>query len=60
MPKKQDEWCFLRLRAEQLFEEGEVKAALRLMKNINREQQRRMDKHTSNMNESKTVSTLGC
>ena len=58
MPKKQDEWCFLRLRAEQLFEEGEVKAVLRLMKNINREQQRRMDKHTSNMNESKIVSTL--
>ena len=35
MAKKYDEWCFLRLRAEQLYEEGEVKAALKLMKNIN-------------------------
>ena len=58
MAKKYDEWCFLRLRAEQLFEEGEVKAALKLMKNINREQQRKLDGHTSNVNETKTVSTL--
>ena len=60
MAKKYDEWCFLRLRAEQLYEEGEVKAALKLMKNINREQQRRLDRHTSNVNKTKTVSTLGC
>ena len=40
MFEKRDEWCFLRLRAAQLFEEGNVKAALKLMKTINREQTR--------------------
>jgi len=38
MFEKRDEWCFLRLRAAQLFEEGNVKAALKLMKTINLEQ----------------------
>ena len=46
MFEKRDEWCFLRLRAAQLFEEGNVKAALRLMKTINREQARRLAEMT--------------
>ena len=40
MFEKRDEWCFLRLRTAQLFEEGNVKAALKLMKTINLEQTR--------------------
>jgi len=43
MFEKRDEWRFLQLRAAQLFEEGNVKAALKLMKTINREQVRRLD-----------------
>ena len=39
---QRDEWVFLRMRAEQLFEEGSVRAALRLMEKINREQIRRL------------------
>ena len=42
MFEKRDEWCFLRLRAAQLFEEGNVKAALKLMKTINQEQTRKL------------------
>ena len=42
MFEKRDEWCFLRLRAGQLFEEGSVKAALKLMKSINQEQIRKL------------------
>ena len=42
MFEKRDEWCFLRLRAAQLFGEGNVKAALRLVKTINQEQVRRL------------------
>lgn len=42
MFEKRDEWCFLRLRAAQLFEEGNVKAALKLMKSINQEQVKRL------------------
>lgn len=34
-----DEWVFVRRRAEQLFEEGAVKAALRLLRQINQLQQ---------------------
>jgi len=43
MFEKRDEWYFLRLRAAQLFEEGSVKAALKLMKTINQEQIRKLD-----------------
>ena len=45
MFEKQDEWSFLRLRAAQLFEEGDTKAALRLMKTINAEQARRLNEN---------------
>ena len=37
-------WRFMRLRAEQLYEEGEVQKALRMMRLINREQQRQFEK----------------
>lgn len=47
MAEKRDEWCFLRLRAAQLFEEGSVKAALKLMKMINQEQIRRLEAMTA-------------
>ena len=45
MFEKRDEWSFLRLRAAQLFEEGDTKAALRLMKTINAEQARRLNEN---------------
>ena len=48
MFEKRDEWCFLRLRAAQLFAEGNVKAALKLMKTINREQARKLDETRAN------------
>lgn len=47
MFEKRDEWCFLRLRAAQLFEEGSVKAALKLVKSINREQIRKLNEMTT-------------
>ena len=48
MFEKRDEWRFLELRAAQLFEEGNVKAALKLMKTINREQARKLDETKAN------------
>lgn len=51
MAEKRDEWCFLRLRAAQLFEEGSVKAALKLMKMINQEQIRRLEAMTAEREE---------
>ena len=42
MFEKRDEWRFLQLRAAQLFEEGNVKAALKLMRSINLEQSKRL------------------
>ena len=39
---QRDEWVFLRMRAEQLFEKDDVESALRLMEKINREQIRRL------------------
>ena len=35
MLEKRDEWVFFRLRAAQLFEEGNARAALRLLERIN-------------------------
>ena len=40
MIQKKDEWQFVRERAAQLFEEGDVRAALRLLRQISQEQQR--------------------
>lgn len=59
MNDRQDEWIFFRLRAAQLFDEGEVKAAIRLLRMINREQIKKLEEPMPNMNEWKTVSTLG-
>lgn len=42
MTERRDEWCFLRLRAAQLFEEGNARAALKILRNINREQVRKL------------------
>ena len=41
------------------FDEGEVKAAIRLLRMINREQIKKLEEPMPNMNEWKTVSTLG-
>jgi len=38
MAETREEWRFVQLRAAQLYEEGDVKAALRLMRCINLEQ----------------------
>ena len=39
MKRNSNPWRFMRIRAEQLYEEGEVQKALRMMRLINREQQ---------------------
>lgn len=46
MDQKQENWLFMQLRAAQLFEAGEMKGALWLMKQINAEQQRRFFSRT--------------
>lgn len=52
MNQKQETWLFLQLRAAQLFEEGDSKGALRLMKQINREQQKRFFSRTEKTTQS--------
>lgn len=42
MTEKNDEWRFLQLRAAQLFEEGDVEAALALTERIAQEQVKRL------------------
>jgi len=39
MTHQQEEWRFLRNRAEQLYEEGDTRRALRLMRRINLQQE---------------------
>ena len=39
MENCREEWRFMRLRAQQLYEEGEVRKALRMMWLINEEQE---------------------
>lgn len=39
MTHQQEEWRFLRKRAEQLYEEGDLRRALRLMRRINLQQE---------------------
>lgn len=53
--QNREPWRFLRQRAEQLYEEGEVKLALRLMRDINRQQARSFE--TQPEKEKKIVST---
>jgi len=43
MQENRGEWRFMRRRAEQLFEEGDVRGSLRLMRLINRRQQEAFD-----------------
>lgn len=38
MAQMREEWLFMQLRAAQLYEEDDVQGALRLMRQINREQ----------------------
>ena len=38
MMQKKDEWQFLRLRAAQLYEEGDAEGALLLLENLHQEQ----------------------
>ncbi len=52
--QNREPWRFLRQRAEQLYEEGEVKLALRLMRDINRQQARSFEEEEK---EKKIVST---
>ena len=54
MDKKGEEWIFLKMRAAQLYDEGNVQGALRLIERINEEQVRRLE----TVNKSKIVSTL--
>lgn len=53
--RNQEQWRFLRQRAQQLYEEGEIKLALRLMRDINRQQIRSFEQQTEK--EKKIVST---
>ena len=41
MKDSREQWRFMALRAAQLFEEGECEKALKLMRLINREQEKR-------------------
>lgn len=38
-----DSWRFMRLRAQQLYEEGDTRRSLRMMRLINREQEARFE-----------------
>ena len=58
MQEKHEEWRFMRRRAEQLFEEGDVKRSLRMMRLINRRQQEAFDeKRKQKRTNCKIVST---
>ena len=58
MQEKHEEWRFMRRRAEQLFEEGDVKRSLRMMRLINRRQQEVFDeKRKQKRTNCKIVST---
>jgi len=58
MNKNRDDWRFLRTRAAQLYQEGDVRGALRMMRTLNRLQCEKFQQLTEeNMNESKIVST---
>ena len=56
--KSHEAWRFLHLRAEQLFDEGDVRGALRLMKFINQAQAEAFRRETiKNEQTEKSVST---
>jgi len=53
-----EKWRFMRTRAQQLYEEGDVKRSLRLMRLINAEQEERFQKYLeAEMEDRKIVST---
>lgn len=60
MDQNREEWRFMRKRAEQLYEEGEVRCALRMMARINLAQEKAFQHTTDAMSmnhEKKIVST---
>lgn len=58
MKKHRDEWRFLRARAAQLYQEGNVRGALRMMRTLNRLQCEKFQQYTEeNVNEPEIVST---
>lgn len=58
MEKPRDDWRFLRARAAQLYQEGNVRGALRMMRTLNRLQCEMFRRFTEeNVNERKIVST---
>ena len=53
-----EKWRFMRTRSQQLYEEGDVKKSLRLMRLINAEQEERFQKYLeAEMEDRKIVST---
>lgn len=57
MKDSREQWRFMALRAAQLFEEGECEKALRLMRLINREQEKRFCAQSVDGEQKKIVST---
>ena len=58
MKKHRDDWRFLRERSAQLYQEGDVRGALRMMRTLNRLQCEKFKQLTEeNVNEPKIVST---
>lgn len=49
MEQSREEWRFMRKRAEQLYEEGEVRCALRMMARINLAQENAFRHRTDEM-----------
>lgn len=57
MKDHREEWRFMRMRAEQLYEEGETAKALRMMRLINREQEKWFQRISEEDTQKKIVST---
>ena len=57
MKDSREQWRFMALRAAQLFEEGECEKSLRLMRLINREQEKRFCAQRMDGEPKKIVST---
>ena len=57
MKDSREEWRFMALRAAQLFEEGECEKALKMMRLINREQEKRFHRLIGENEPKKIVST---
>ena len=57
MMDPREQWRFMALRAAQLFEEGECEKALKMMRLINREQEKRFHRLMRDNEPKKIVST---